>query len=145
MLIHFARVYLAVLTHELQQQLCSLPACKRPRKTLGRNAAIRSWMHQCLYRVRHETVVDEEILLDAELRVTAFEVAGTVVLDSMAQNQILSAGGRADRVGLHKAQPVEGPFQRGWREEAVGDGIAPQIVERDRHSQMLRKGRRVIN
>jgi hypothetical protein len=41
-------------------------------------------MHQRLQGTRHEAVVDEDILLDAKLCVVAFEVAGTVVLDSMS-------------------------------------------------------------
>ena len=72
-------------------------------------------MHQRLYGARHEAVVDEEIFLDVELRVAAFEVAGTVVLDAMTQYQVLSARRRANRIGLHKAQPVESAFQRGGR------------------------------
>ena len=132
MIVDFARMGATAFAHELQQKLRLLPARRGPRPTaFGRDAAIRARMHQRLDGARHEAVVDEEVLLDAELRVAAFEVAGTVVLDAMAQHQILSARRRADRVGLHKAQPVEGAFQRGGREEAAGDGKAPQVVERD--------------
>src|SRR3984893_11194548 len=146
MLIHLARVHFTAFTHELQQELCSLPARSRPRKSaLGGNTGIRARMHQCLYGGGHETIVEEEILFNTELGIETFEVAGTVVLDSMAQHQVLRARGRANRVGLHKAQPVEGAFQRGRRKDAVGGGKASQVVERDRHNQMLRKVSRVIN
>ena len=94
-------------------------------------------MHQRMDGACHEAVGDEEILLDAERRVAAFEIAGTVVLDAVAQRQVLRARRRADRIGLHEAQPVEGAFQRGGREETVGDGKAPQVVEGDWHGQVL--------
>jgi hypothetical protein len=90
-------------------------------------------MHQRLYGLRDEAVNDKEIFLDAEFLVAAFEVAGPVILDSMAQHKVLSAGRRADRVGLHKAQPMEGEFQRSRCEETAGDGKAPQVVESDQH------------
>jgi hypothetical protein len=61
----------------------------------------------------------------------------------MAQREVLRARRRADRVGLHEAQPVEGAFQRGGREEAAGDSKAPQIVEGDRHPEVL-GGRRLL-
>ncbi len=94
-------------------------------------------MHQRLYGVRHEAVADKEVLLDAELGVAPFEVAGAVLLDTMAQRQVLGARWGADRVGLHKTEPMEGAFQRGGREEAVGDGKTPQVVESDQHYGML--------
>ena len=76
-------------------------------------------MHQGEHGARHEAVVDEHVLLDAERRVAALEVAGTVALDAVAQRQILRARRRADRVGLHEAQPVDGAFQRRQREETA--------------------------
>jgi len=41
-------------------------------------------MHQRLNGTRHEAVSDEEVFLDVELLVAAFEVADAVVLNSMA-------------------------------------------------------------
>src|SRR4029077_8978040 len=103
MVIYFARVYCSAFTYELQQKLCSPPACSRPRLTaLGWYPSIGAGMHQRLYGLRDEAVNDKEVFLDAEFLVAAFEVAGTVILDSMAQHKVLSAGRRADRVGLHK-------------------------------------------
>jgi hypothetical protein len=37
---------------------------------------------------------------------------------------------------------VQSTFQRGWWKQTSRDRIAPQIVERDRHPQMLSKSRR---
>src|SRR5207247_1162591 len=73
----------------------------------------------------------------AELHVAALEVAGTVVLDAMAQHQVLRARGRADRIGLHEAQSVEGAFERGGREETAGDGKTSQLVESDPHGRLM--------
>ena len=138
MVIYFARVHDAAFAHEFQQELCPLRARRGPgQAAFGGDAAIGARMHQRLKSSGHETVVDEEILIDAELHVAAFEVAGTVILHAMAQDQVLRAGGSADRIGLHKAQPMEGALQRGWREEAPGDRKAPQLVDGDRHSEML--------
>jgi len=109
MVIYLARVHCTAFAYELQQKLCPLPTCRGPGLTaLGRDAAIRARMHQRLYRTGHEAVIDEEVLLDAELRVAAVQVVGTVILDAMAQHQVLSSRRSADGVGLHKAQPVEG-------------------------------------
>ena len=109
MVIYLARVHCTAFAYELQQELCLFPAFSGPGcAAFGGDAGVGARVHQRLYGPRHEAVGDEEVLLDAELRVTAFEVACTVVLDAMAQDQVLSARRRTDRIGLHKAQPVEG-------------------------------------
>ena len=86
-------------------------------------------MHQFVHGVRHEAVVDEDVLLDAEGGVAPLQVAGSIALDAMAQREVLGAGRRPDRVRLHEAERVEGAIEgRGWK-EAAGDGEPPQIVE----------------
>src|SRR5713226_1812398 len=144
-IINLARMHCAAFAHELEQLRRPFLFFSGPEWGARRILILLSRpreredprMHQRVYGTRHEAVVDEEILLDAELRVAAFEVAGTVVLDAMAQGKVLGARGRANRVGLHKAEPVESALQRGRREEAVGDGKAAQVVESDQHDQML--------
>ena len=86
-------------------------------------------MHQGMYRAGDEAIVDEEVFLDAELGVATFEVAGSVIFDAMAQDEILRASGRANRIGLHEAKPVERAFQRSGREKAIRDGKAAEVVE----------------
>src|SRR5258708_4002904 len=138
MLICLARVHRTTFAYELQQELRPLPAFGWPGRTaFGWDAGIRARMQQRLYRARHEAVSEKEVLLYAKPRVAAFEIAGPVALYAMAQYQALSARQRPDRVCLHKAQPVEGVFQRGGREEAAGDGEAPQGIEGNRHCQVL--------
>src|SRR6267142_3276755 len=140
MFIDLARVHFTAFAYELKQELCLLPVCRGPGLIVsGRDGGIRARMHQRPYRARHEAIGDEVVLLDVELRVAAFEVAGTVVLYAMAEYQVLRARGRADRIGLHKAQLVEGAVESGGLEEAVGDGKAPQVVEGDQHDLMLFK------
>ena len=90
-------------------------------------------MHQRLERAGDEAIVDEEILLDAELRIAALEVARAVLPHAMAQHEVLSARGRADRVGLHEGQLLERALQAGGRREAARHGKVPEIVEADRH------------
>ena len=125
--IHLARVHLTTLADELDQRLRPAPAPPRPARP------VRARMHQRVQGSRHEAVVDEDVLLDVEGRVETFEVAGAVTLDAVSQGQILRARGRADRVGLHEPQVIEGALQRcGW-EEAAADSKAPQPVQRDRH------------
>ena len=65
-------------------------------------------MHQRVHFARHEAVVDEEVLLDRQLRIAALEVTGTVVDDAMAQRQVLRACRRADGIGLHEAELRDG-------------------------------------
>src|ERR1700678_4197845 len=111
MVIYLAWMHRTACAYELQQKLCLLPACSGPGSTaLGSGAGIRARMHQRLYGARHETVVDKDVLLNAELRIATFEVAVTVILHSMTQHQILSARRRTDRIGLYEAQPLEGAF-----------------------------------
>jgi hypothetical protein len=109
--IDLLRVHNAAFAHEFQHELSSLSARARPRQPAFRgDAAIRTRMHERLNLCGHETVVDEKIFVDTKLGVTAFQITGAVVLHAMAQDQILGAGGRADRVGLHKSHSVESTF-----------------------------------
>jgi len=137
MFIYLAWVHGSALAYEIQQKLCPLPLCSGPRQTaFGRDAAIRTRVHQRLQGPGYEAVVDEEVFFDAEFRVAALEVAGAVVLDAMAEHQVLSASGRADRVGLNEGQFMQGAFQRSRREETLGDGEAAQVVESERHAEL---------
>ena len=48
-------------------------------------------MHQGQVLARQETVVDQAVLIDRQARVAAFQIAGAVVLDAVAQRQVLRA------------------------------------------------------
>jgi hypothetical protein len=125
MCVHLAWVDRAPFAHEFQEQLRALSTAGGP----ARGEA--AWVHQRIDRLRHEAVVDEMILLDAERRVPAFQVAGPVVFDAMPQRQILGARGRADRIGLQETEPFQRAFERGRTEQTAGDGKMPEIVEGD--------------
>lgn len=73
---------------------------------------------------RHETVVDEEGLLDSQARVSALQFAGAIVRDALREDQILGASGHPHRVRLDKAQARHGPRQAGWLEKAARDRVA---------------------
>ncbi len=52
---------------------------------------------------RQESIVDEEVFFDRELRITALKVASTIVAHAMAKDQILGARWCANWIGLDKA------------------------------------------
>ena len=85
-------------------------------------------MHECLKRSRHESVIDEEIFFDAQAGVAPLEVAGAIVFDAMAKDQILRPGGRADGICLHELHAVDGALERDRREEAVSHRLAAEVV-----------------
>jgi hypothetical protein len=86
-------------------------------------------MHQRLDFLRHEPVGQEEVLLDAERRVSALEVAGAVILHAMPERQVLRAGRRPDRVRLDEAHPMQRAFQGGRRGKVARRRKAAEIVE----------------
>jgi len=57
----------------------------------------------------------------------------------MPQDQVLRAGRRTDRIGLHELQAMQRALQRRRREEALCDRHAPQLFDAHGHGQMLSK------
>ena len=47
----------------------------------------------------------------------------------MGEDQVLSASGRAHRVGLDEAQPRDGPLQARGLEQAARDRVAAKLIE----------------
>ena len=86
-------------------------------------------MHQGAEGWGDEAVDDEEVFFDAESGVEAFEVAGAVGFDAMAEDEVLGAGGSSDGIGLDEGEAIEGALEGGGFEEAAGDGVAAEIVE----------------
>src|SRR5215469_9727035 len=97
-------------------------------------------MHQRLEFVRDETIVDEKIFFDAEFYIATLQIACAVVANAMPQDQVLRPRWCANRVGLHESQVVERAFQRRRLEQRACNGEPPQIVNGDRHDQILPKG-----
>jgi len=129
----------AACLHKLEQQLRLLFARGRPVRGTQRICKLLTGlvhleprMHQGVHRARHETVVDEEIFLDSEFRVAAFEIAGAIIFHTMAQRKILRSCRSANRIGLHEAESVESALQGGGREKVAADSKAAQVVERHR-------------
>jgi hypothetical protein len=69
-------------------------------------------MHQCLKLARQEPIVDEEVFLDREIRVTPLEIAGAVIRDAVAKREVLRPCRRTDRISLDEAQLVDRALQR---------------------------------
>src|SRR6476660_3217568 len=97
-------------------------------------------MYQRLKCLRHKPVHDEEVFLDLELRIQPFEVSGVIIFYAMTQYEVLGTRRRTDRIGLDKTHPIEGAFQCSRLEKTTGDGIPPQMIQRDRHSELLHEG-----
>src|SRR3982750_693740 len=57
------------------------------------------------------------------------QIAGTVVLDAMAQCQVLCPCRGTDRVGLDEAEPSNGLRQGGGVEERARYRVATQVIE----------------
>src|SRR5689334_2953271 len=140
MRVHFARMRGAALAHEVEQQLRSLPPCRRPRTPIpGRHATDRARMHQRLDRSGDEAVDEEIVLFDRQLFVAALQVAGAITLDAMAKREVLRASGRANGIGLDEAHAIERRAERRGRKKAAADRVAPQSVERDGHAEMAER------
>ena len=95
----------------------------------------RAAMRGCIsarFAARQEAVVDEGSLPRRQPRIAPLEIAGAIADDAMAQRQVLSARRRADRIGLHEAEPVDRALQRRRLEQRAGDRVAAQVVERRR-------------
>ena len=136
MLIDLARMHHAALAHKLQQQ--HGPLFARGRGCAKPFAKIQTRMHQRLHLARHKSVINEKIFLDPELRVAAVQVAVAIVFHPMAQNQILRPRGSANRISLHKSHLVKRAPQRRRREQTAPRGIAPQIIQANRHEPWYR-------
>ena len=133
MRVDLARVHGAAFAHECQHRVGLVARGLRPaRPRLAR-------MHQRVMLGAQKPVVDEEILLDAQRRVLAFEIAGDVAGHAMAQRQILRTSRRAQRIGLHEPQARQRPRQRGGGKQAARDGVAAQLIQRRCHGEILPK------
>ena len=103
MRVDLARVHHPVLAHKVKHRMRFLQSRCRPRH--ARCAGV----HQRLRGARQKTVVDEEVFLNVELGVAPLQIAGAIALDAVAQCQVLSTCRGADRIRLHKAQPLDRP------------------------------------
>src|SRR5688500_6201717 len=68
-------------------------------------------VHEGIYTVRHEAVIDQYVFLDPEAGVAALEIPGVVVLHPVAQRQVLRSRWRADGIRLHEAELVYGALE----------------------------------
>ena len=90
------------VAHERQHLGCQI-ARYLPAARTGRIAR----MQQAHRIARHEAVGVEEVLLQPEAREAPLQIAVAIAGHAMAQDQVLGAGRRADRVGLHEARRAD--------------------------------------
>ena len=88
-------------------------------------------MHEHLDRPRQKAVIDEEVLFDLELRITALQIAGAIAAHAVPQDQILSTSWRANRIRLNEPKLANGAGEGRRRKQAASDGVGTQA--RDRH------------
>lgn len=74
-------------------------------------------MHHGVGGARQKAVVDKDVFLDAKPGIEPLKIARSVVADTMAKREVLRTRWRADGVGLHEAEPVDGAAQRRRREQ----------------------------
>ena len=72
----------------------------------------------------------EAIFFEAEPVIVPLDVADPIILDAMAQDQILRTGGSANRVGLHEAEMLDGAPKSRRFEEGIRDGLTAEVFER---------------
>src|SRR5215211_313188 len=98
LLVNFTRVRCTALAYEVEQELRRLLLTTWPWRCMR----VRARVHQRLQRPRNVTVVDEEVLFDIKSLVAAFKIAGMIIIDPVAQDQILRACRGTNRIRLHK-------------------------------------------
>ena len=116
----FTRMNLTAFTHKLQQRRSFLPLPLFPWSY--------PWMHQRLQRSRDESVINENIFIDIQGCVAAFKIPSPIVRDAMPKDEILGAGRRPDRIGLHKTHLLERASESGGLRETPRDGESSKIV-----------------
>ena len=129
--VDFARMHHAAFGNQFAYRLGLLPARRRP--SLARVAR----MHQGLLGTRQEAMVDEEVFLQRQSRVTPLQVPGTLANHAVTQGQILGARRRPDWIGLHEPKPVDRPHQRGRLDQRPGNRVTAQMREGRRHRRMM--------
>ena len=122
--VHLAGMHVAALADEVEHELARVPWRVGVHPERSTRGCISAWTLP-----RDEPVVDEEVLLDAQRVIAPLEIAGPVAFDAMPERQILCPRRRADRVGLYKAEALDGVFQTGRWKQGAGDGEAAEVGE----------------
>ena len=86
-------------------------------------------MQQPPDRPRKKAVGVQHVLFEIERRVTPLEVACTIPLHPVPQDQILRPRRRSNRIGLDERQPMDRGLQGGRPEEGLRDRVSAQALE----------------
>ena len=130
MRVHLARVHRAALVVRVR----TAPAARRTPPSVVR--AVRGCV-SLMGHSRQITVIDEEVLLERQPRITAPEVARAIRGHTVRAGSGPARGGGADRVSLHGSQLVDGALEGGRLEQRTRDGVATQMIQRDPHAAMI--------
>jgi hypothetical protein len=98
------------------------PGCSRSTRHVG----VAARMQAVGMLARHHAVDVQEGLVERMVAVGALEVAGAVAVDAVAQDQVLRARGRADRVVLNEAQPRDRLGRRRGAPQRPRDRVTAQ-------------------
>ena len=104
---------------------------------LGRFGRHGARMHERMMIARQESVVDEKVFFQPQLRVEAFQIACPVSRHPMAQGQVLRPSGRADGIRLDESQFMNRSLERGRLEQRARNRITAQMVQSDGHATMI--------
>jgi hypothetical protein len=100
-------------------------------------------MHQRLHLARDEAVIDEEVLFDAQLVVSALQVTRHIPIDTLAERQVLCACRRAYRIGLNESQRLDGLPERRRSKKAAANRKPSEIVQREGGGQCMGSKKKV--
>ena len=70
-----------------------------------------------------------DVPIVADRQSAHLKIAGPIILDAVAQRQVLCACRRADRIRLYEAERVQRARQRRRRKQAAGDRKAAQRIQ----------------
>ena len=90
---------------------------------------VQAWMQQLPGFAGHEPVGVQEIFLQRQAREAAIQIPGTVADHPVPQDEVLRAGGCADRVRLHEAEPAHGAHEGGGCEHRRQARLRAKLIK----------------
>src|SRR5688572_17385478 len=87
-------------------------------------AAGFSWLQKMPDTARHESIGVNHVFFEIKAGILLIEVAQTVPIYTMPENQVLRPGGRLNRISLNKSQSFDRTPQGCWLKKRIRDGKA---------------------
>jgi len=109
-------------------------------KRAARPIPIKPRVQQFADTPRHEAIGVEKILFHGERGITSLQIAGPIVRDAMAKDQILSAGRRTNGIRLDELDLPDRARERARRVRRDVHGLPAQLLKRQgRHGWRRRE------